>query len=305
MINRRYFIKNTSSAAALLTVSPVLLSFDNTNTKHITILHTNDVHSHIDPFPKDHPKFPSMGGASRRATIIEMIKEQNSNILLLDAGDTIQGTPYFNMYGGELEWKLMTLMNYNAMTIGNHEFDNGLEGLVKNLPHAKFDIICSNYNFTNTIFDGNTTAFKIYTVDGVKIGVFGLGVELKGLVDKKLYLETKYLNPIEITQDTTRILKDLGCDLIVCLSHLGYNYTKPTEKDLISDLKLAALTQDIDLIIGGHTHTFLEEPKIVKNIVGKDVIINQVGAFGVNIGRIDFIFTKDKLTNRVKNIEVQ
>jgi 5'-nucleotidase len=304
-MNRRFFIKKSSSTAALLAVSPSLLSFNSQNIKHITILHTNDVHSHIDPFPKDHPRNPNMGGASRRAAMIETVRNQNPNVLLLDAGDTIQGTPYFNMYGGELEWKLMSLMKYNAMTIGNHEFDNGLEGMIKNLPFANFDIISSNYDFKNTIFDGRTKGFKIYTIDEVKIGVFGLGVELEGLVDKKLYKETKFLNPVEIAQDTTNTLRSIGCDLVICLSHLGYNYTKPAEKDKISDVKLAALTQDIDLIIGGHTHTFLNEPKIVKNILGKEVIINQVGAYGINIGRIDFIFTDDVLTNKAKNIEIK
>jgi 5'-nucleotidase len=304
-MNRRFFIKKSSSTAALLAASPSLLSFDSQNIKHITILHTNDVHSHIDPFPKDHPRNPNMGGASRRAAMIETVRNQNPNVLLLDAGDTIQGTPYFNMYGGELEWKLMSLMKYNAMTIGNHEFDNGLEGMIKNLPFANFDIISSNYDFKNTIFEGRSKGFKIYTIDGIKIGVFGLGVELEGLVDKKLYKETKYLNPVEIAQDTTNTLRSIGCDLVICLSHLGYNYTKPAEKDKISDVKLAALTQDIDLIIGGHTHTFLNEPKIVKNKLGKEVIINQVGAYGINIGRIDFIFTDDVLTNKAKNIEVQ
>jgi 5'-nucleotidase len=305
MMNRRYFIKKTSNAAALLSVAPAFMSFDNPKIKHITILHTNDVHSHIDPFPSDHPRNPNMGGASRRAAMIENVRKQNPNVLLLDAGDTIQGTPYFNMYGGELEWKLMSLMQYNAMTIGNHEFDNGLEGLIKNYPHATFDIICSNYDFKNTIFEGKTKGFKIYELSGIKIGVFGLGVELEGLVDKGLYKETKYLNPIEIAQDNTNTLKSLGCDLVVCLSHLGYNYTKPAEKDKISDVKLAALTHDIDLIIGGHTHTFLDEPKILKNKAGKEVIINQVGAYGINIGRIDFIFTDDVLSNKAKNIEVQ
>jgi 5'-nucleotidase len=304
-MNRRYFIKKTSNAAALLSVAPTFLSFENSKVKHITILHTNDVHSHIEPFPKNHPRNPNMGGASRRAELIENVRKQNPNILILDAGDTIQGTPYFNMYGGELEWKLMSLMQYNAMTIGNHEFDNGLEGLVKNFPYATFDIICSNYDFKNTIFEGRTKAFKIYTKDGIKIGIFGLGVELEGLVDKQMYQETKYLNPIEIAQDCTNTLKNLGCDLVICLSHLGYNYTNPSEKDKISDVKLATLTQDIDLIIGGHTHTFLDKPIIAINKAGKEVIINQVGAYGINIGRIDFIFTDDVLTNKAKNIEIQ
>ena len=304
-MNRRVFLKQSGASATILAASPSLLSFDNQNIKHITILHTNDVHSHIDPFPKDHPRNPNMGGASRRAALIETIRIQNPNVLLLDAGDTVQGTPYYNMYGGELEWKLMSKMKYNAMTIGNHEFDNGLDGLLKIFPHANFDIISSNYDFKNTVFEGRTKSFKIYTVAGIKIGVFGLGVELQGLVDKNLYKETRYIDPLEVAQDTTNSLRRLGCKIVICLSHLGYKYTKPAERNKISDVKLAALTQDIDLIIGGHTHTFLEEPVILRNKIGKQVIVNQVGAYGINLGRVDFIFTNDVLSNSSKTIEVQ
>lgn len=291
IINRREFIKTTSSSALCIGLNGLPQIFDSLNEIQLTILHTNDVHSHIDPFPLNHPKNPGLGGVARRAKIIENIRKENQNVLLLDAGDSFQGTPYFNFYGGELEFKLMSKMGYDATTIGNHEFDNGIEGLAEQMPNANFDFISANYDFNNTILQGLTQPFKVFKKGSLKVGVFGLGVELQGLVDKKSYKETKYLDPIEITQEMTAILKKQQCDLIICLSHLGYDYKDPKK---ISDIKLAQKTKDIDIIIGGHTHTFLEKPKIVKNIDDKNVIINQVGCFGINLGRIDVYFSKDK-----------
>jgi 5'-nucleotidase len=215
-------------------------------------------------------------------------------VLLLDAGDVFQGTPYFNYYGGELELKLMSMMKYDLATLGNHDFDNGIEGFYSQLPHANFDFVSANYDFKNTALDTHIKPYKIFHKDGIKIGVFGLGIELKGLVDKKNYKETVYNDPIEIAQDITRILrKEQKCDLVICLSHLGYQY-KNNDENKISDLKLAQKTQDIDLIIGGHTHTFLDKPTIVKNAVGNEVLVNQVGCYGLYLGRIDFYFDTNK-----------
>jgi 5'-nucleotidase len=292
-MKRRDFIEKTAASTALLSLGLSLSSFKSESVEHLTILHTNDVHSYIDPFPADHPKNPNMGGVSKRATIIEKIRLENPNVLLLDAGDIFQGTPYFNYYGGELEFKLMSMMKYDAATIGNHDFDNGLEGIVAQMPHASFEFISSNYDFKNTPMDGYTKPYKIFNKQGIKVGVFGLGIELSGLVDKKNYKETLYNNPVETAQDMVRILKqEKKCDLVICLSHLGYNYN--TEPDKICDLKLASLTKDIDLIIGGHTHTFLDKPTIVKNIEQKEVLVNQVGCYGINLGRIDFYFDSNK-----------
>ncbi len=293
-MKRRDFIQKTAASSALLTLGGLSISSFKTNDiKHITVLHTNDVHSYIDPFPADDPRNPNMGGVARRAAMIADIRKENPNVLLLDAGDIFQGTPYFNYYGGELEFKLMSMMQYDASAIGNHDFDNGLDGLFAQLPHAKFDFLSANYDFKNTVMDGHVNPYKIFKIDGVKIGVFGLGVELAGLVDKKNYKETVYLDPIEVSQDMSRILKkDKKCDMVICLSHIGYQYKN--EKDKVSDLKLAAATKDIDLIIGGHTHTFLDKPTIVKNIDGKEVMVNQVGCYGLNLGRIDFYFDNDK-----------
>lgn len=293
-MKRRNFIQQTVSSSAFLSLGGLTLSsFSTKKTKKITILHTNDTHSHIDPFPADHPKNPGMGGAARRANAIQKIRQEEENVLLLDAGDIFQGTPYFNYYGGELEFKLMSMMQYDVATMGNHDFDNGIDGFYAQLPHAKFDFVSANYDFKNTVLDELVKPYKIIKKDGIKIGIFGLGVELNGLVDKKLYKETKYLNPIEIAEEMTRILKvQEKCDLVICLSHLGFKYANDPEK--VCDLLLAQKTKNIDLIIGGHTHTFLDKPIVQTNRDGQPVLINQVGCFGINLGRIDFYFSDHK-----------
>ncbi|MBQ0786935.1 MAG: metallophosphatase [Oceanihabitans sp.] len=294
-MKRRDFIQQTSATAALITLGGLgLQSFTSgSKTTKITILHTNDVHSHIDAFGPEDGRNPNQGGVARRASLIQNIRNENPNTLLLDAGDIFQGTPYFNYYGGELEFKLMSMLKYDAATIGNHDFDNGINGLLAQLPHAKFDFLSANYDFSNTVMDSFVKPYKVFKKDGIKIGVFGLGIELNGLVDKNMYKETKYLNPIEIAQDMSRILKENEkCDLVICLSHLGYYYKNFTEK--VSDLNLAKATKDIDLIIGGHTHTFLPKPTIAQNSIGENVLVNQVGCYGINLGKIDFYFDADK-----------
>ena len=289
-MKRRKFIKQTTASLALASVGGLTFNSCETKPKHITILHTNDTHSQIEPFDPSHHKFANKGGVARRASLVQKVRKENPNTLLLDAGDIFQGTPYFNYFGGEIEFKLMSLLKYDAATMGNHDFDNSIDGFHHQLPNANFDFVCANYDFKNTILNTLVKPYKIFFKDGIKIGVFGLGIELHNLVSPELFKETNYLDPIEITKDITRELKENeNCDLIICLSHLGYHY-KNTQK--VSDLKLAAATKDIDLIIGGHTHTFLPKPTLVKNINNETVIVNQVGAYGVNLGRIDFYFDK-------------
>lgn len=293
-MKRRTFIQQTAASGALLGLGGLSLSsFDSSKQKKITILHTNDVHSHIDPFGPNDGRNANKGGVARRASLIESIRQENTNTLLFDAGDIFQGTPYFNYYGGELEFKLMSMLKYDAATIGNHDFDNGIDGLYAQLPHANFEFVCSNYDFTNTVMDTHVRPYKIFKREGIKIGVFGLGIELNGLVIKNLYKETKYLDPIGVAQDMSAQLKnEKGCDLVICLSHLGY-YDR-NSPDRICDLVLARGTKDIDLIIGGHTHTFLPKPTIEKNSEGKNVLVNQVGCYGLYLGRVDFYFDSDK-----------
>jgi len=304
-MKRRHFLKHVKSS----TIFGLAIPFTGFNIKSvgdlkkITILHTNDVHSHIDPFPGNDPVNPNGGGVIARSNLINSIKKENANTLVLDAGDVFQGTPYFNFFEGEIELKLMSKMGYNASTLGNHEFDNGIEKLSKSLKHANFSFLNSNYTFKNTPLENKIKKYQVFNVDGIKIGVFGLGIELNGLVEKNLYKGVKYLDPIEISKDITNELKfNQNCDLIICLSHLGFSYSK--DKNLMCDLILAKKTRNIDLIIGGHTHTFLEKPIEIKNLDNKNVLVNQVGCFGINLGKIDFYFSNDPGTQKSKNIKV-
>lgn len=289
--SRRSFLKKSILGGAGLMAFNAIPNeaLAKTDLVKITILHTNDVHSHIDPFPDNDPKYGGLGGVARRAAVIKKIRSEEKNVLLLDAGDIFQGTPYFNMYGGELEFKLMSMMGYDASTIGNHDFDNGLEGLVNQLPHANFPFINCNYDFSDTPMAGKTIPHKIFYKDGIKIGVFGIGIELAGLVDKKMYGNTIYLDPAEKAAKASHYLKfEEKCDLVICLSHLGYKY----ENKKISDVDLAKQSKNIDLIIGAHTHTFIDIPLEYENSDNKKVLVAQVGWAGIRLGRIDYLFEK-------------
>jgi 5'-nucleotidase len=290
VLNRRNFIKNTAAATALLALgikSDSLYAKD--DVLKLVILHTNDVHSRIDPFPMDGSRNQGRGGVAARSALISKIRQENSNVLLFDAGDIFQGTPYFNFYGGELELKMMSMMGYDAGIMGNHDFDNGVEGFHKQLPHANFPILNANYDFSDTLLHDKTQPYKIFKKDGLKIGVFGLGIELTGLVNKVQYGNTIYRDPIVQALRYEKLLKEeKNCDIVICLSHLGYRYSDQK----VSDIVLAESTNYIDLIIGGHTHTFLDKPESIRNLKGKETLINQVGFAGINLGRIDFIFQR-------------
>ncbi|MEO0570863.1 MAG: metallophosphatase [Bacteroidota bacterium] len=292
-MHRRRFLNNSLAATTLVGCGGMTFNACQRNTKKkLTILHTNDVHSHIDPFPSTHNRYSNQGGVARRAALVAQIRKENPNTLLFDAGDIFQGTPYFNFYGGELEFKLMSMLKYDAATIGNHDFDNGITGLLAQMPHAQFSFLSANYDFSKTVMNGLVDPYKIFIVNDLRIGVYGLGIKLQGLVNKKLYKETVYLHPYEIAQDMERNLhENEHCDVVICLSHMGYEYQN---KDIPSDLGLAAVTRHTDLIIGGHTHTFLEKPTLVQNAFDKTVLVNQVGCYGINLGRVDFHFDSDK-----------
>ncbi|PKQ70451.1 Calcineurin-like phosphoesterase [Raineya orbicola] len=294
MISRRQFLTESLVGMGALALAPEwLLAESNKDAVKITILHTNDMHSRIEPFPNDGRKFAGLGGMARRAELIKQIRSQEANVLLLDAGDIIQGTPYFNFYGGEVELKLMSQMGYDAATIGNHEFDNGIAGFNKFLPHANFPYLIANYDFSGEESLKNAfQPYKIFEKQGIRIGVFGLGIQLKGLVLDKFYGNTKYLDPVGTAKEMVQTLKAKKCDLIICLSHLGYRYDDEPHK--ISDYKLAQAVEGIDLIIGGHTHTFLDKPEQVTHPNGHITLINQVGWAGIRLGRVDFIFEKGK-----------
>ncbi len=284
-MKRRNFIQNIVLGTGTLLVSPSLFSQENLKRKkRLVILHTNDTHSTIESFPSKHSKFPNMGGVSKRHTILQKIRSEEEHVLLLDAGDIFQGTPYFNTFNGELEMKLMSLLQYDAATMGNHDFDIGLEGFLNAQQFANFPFLCANYDFSETILSGKTKAHHIFHKAGIKIGVFGIGITLKGLVPMDKYGNTRYLDPISTANKIASELKSKSCDLVICLSHLGFEYEN---KNINSDRKLAAETQNIDIILGGHTHSFFDKPLVLKNSKNKDVLVNQVGWGGVYLGRID------------------
>jgi 5'-nucleotidase len=292
-INRRKFLQQAAAAGGALAVTPLLAAAEPPAVKRITILHTNDVHSRLDPFPMDGSRNQGLGGVAARAALIQEIRDEGGEVLLLDAGDIFQGTPYFNMYKGEPEMKAMQKMGYDAATMGNHDFDAGLENFAAQLSHVQFPIILCNYDFSGTVMESKFQPYKIFQKGDLKIGVLGVGIELKGLVPENLYGKTVYLHPIESANRTADLLRKQGCDMVICLSHLGDKY----DDDKVSDEILAKESFDIDLIIGGHTHRFFTEPRKYPNRRGGDTVVNQVGWAGIQLGRLDYSFSGYKKKN--------
>ncbi len=284
--NRRKFIQQTAAAGAgLLTASLIPQEVDAASlASEFTILHTNDVHSRLEPFPMDGSRNQGLGGVAARASIISGIRKEKEHLLLLDAGDIFQGTPYFNMYKGEPEIKAMSMMGYDAATMGNHDFDAGIENFANQLQHASFPIVICNYDFTGTALEQKTIPYKIFKKGKTKIGVLGVGIELQGLVPENLYGKTVYQDPIIAANRTAEILKKEGCEMIICLSHLGDKY----EEAKVSDEILAKESYNIDLIIGGHTHRFFETPRKYLNKRQNEVLVNQVGWSGIQLGQLDY-----------------
>ncbi len=291
-MKRRVFLKQAAWTTGMALAAPGLgWAGGLKSAERLTILHTNDWHSRIDPFPEGDGRNGGKGGALRRAALIDRIRAEEPNVLLLDSGDVFQGTPYFNFFGGELEFKLMSGMKYDAGTIGNHDFDAGLEGLAKQLPHANFPLLSANYDFSKTILDGKTQSWLVLQRGPFKVGIFGLGLELKGLVPEKLYGNTVYQDPVEKANRTALHLHERErCDLVICLSHLGLF----AERGKVNDRVLAAQSRHVDVILGGHTHTFMSEPELAANRQGEPVLINQVGWAGLRLGRLDIAFDRNR-----------
>ena len=277
-MERRDFLKYMLMGGVAMMTRPIESFATNTRVvgpvaKRLTILHTNDVHSHIDAFPANDEKYPGMGGYARRAAYIKQVRENTyRELLVFDCGDMFQGTPYFNFYKGKLEISLMNKMGIDAVTIGNHEFDNGLDILLDRVQEANFPFLNANYQFKDQRAQKLIRPYKVFERCGRRIGVFGLGVKLSGLVSKVNFGDTKYKDPISVADELARQLKrDEHCDLVIAITHIGYD--RGSQPD---DLKLAAKTRYLDIILGGHTHTFLPEPTFVDNVVGKKVRVNQV-----------------------------
>jgi len=262
--------------------------FSNRNTKKqtVTILHTNDFHSRFEAFESQNKRWGNQGGIARMKDLIDQERSIDTDLMLFDSGDVFQGTPYFNVFKGhpELEW--MNKVGYDATTVGNHDFDLGIEHLHQIRMEYKTPTLNCNYKLESKWAEKNLIKpFKIIERKGIKIGVTGVGIDLKGLLSESSYSGISYNDPIEILQKIVDHLRNNEkCELVIVLSHLGYKY----ENDKIDDLKLASKTHGIDAILGGHTHTFLDEPTMIKNIKGKKVIVNQAGWAGLRLGKLVF-----------------
>ena len=260
----------------------------------ITILHTNDVHSQIDPLPAN-DRNAGKGGAARRATLVKRVRAENPNTLLIDAGDAFQGTPYFNFYKGEVEYKTMSAIGYDVGTLGNHDFDNGVEGLAAAMKFAKFEFVSANYDVRGTVIESRVKPYVVREIAGVRVGIFGLGINPEGLITPENFKGIKYYEPVKISRGAVRVLREReGCAMVVCASHLGY-YPNP-KQDELGDTQVVAQVDGIDFIASGHTHTFMQQPVLAKQPSGGNTVIFQVGKSGIYLGRVDFTVKNNKVT---------
>lgn len=245
--------------------------------KQLIILQTSDVHSRLEPINQAGDRNYGEGGFVRRATFLNQFRKDHKNVLLFDCGDISQGTPYYNMFRGEVEVKLMNEMGYDAMTIGNHEFDFDLDNMARLFKLANFPIVCANYDLEATVLKDLVKPYVILKRNGLKVGVFGLGTQPEGMIQANKCEGVIYKDPIQVSNEVATLLQAKGCDLVVCLSHLGIQM----------DESLVAKTRNIDAILGGHSHTFMKEPKKYLNMDGKETTIMHTGKSGVRVGRLD------------------
>ena len=260
----------------------------------ITILHTNDMHSQIDPLPAN-DRNAGKGGVARRATLVKRIRAENPNTLLIDAGDAFQGTPYFNFYKGEVEYKAMSAIGYDVVTLGNHDFDNGVDGLAWAMKFASFEFVSTNYDVRGTPIENRVKPYVVREIAGVRIGIFGLGINPEGLITPENFKGIKYYDPVKVSRGAAQVLREREhCAMVVCASHLGY-YPNPKQNE-IGDTQVASQVDGIDFIASGHTHTFMKEPVVTKQPSGGSTIIFQVGKSGIYLGRVDFTVKDNKVT---------
>lgn len=252
--------------------------------KQLVILHTNDTHSTVMPLNENlnDTMKAGRGGYLRRLAMLKEERAKDPELLLFDSGDFSQGSPYYTIYEGEVEVGLMNMMRYDAATIGNHEFDFGLDNMARLFRMAEFPIVCANYDFTGTVVEGLVKPYVVLERKGLKIGVFGVAPKLEGLVSKANYEGVSYLDPVEKAREVSDLLRnEEKCDVVVCLSHLGWAIQPDVE-----DSTLVAGTSNIDIVLGGHSHTYLTELQWVKNRDGREIPVDQNGKHGIFIGRM-------------------
>jgi 5'-nucleotidase len=290
MIDRRNFLTTSAAFGATLVGFPRTLLEASAAETVITILHTNDTHSQIDPLPPN-DRNAGKGGVARRATLVKRVRKENPNTLLLDAGDVLQGTPYFNFYKGEVEYKAMSAIGYDAGTLGNHEFDNGLEALAAALKFANFDIVSANYDVKGTVLEDRVKRYVVKTAGGIRVGLFGLGISPTALITPANFKGVTFIDPVIAAREVVKKLREEeGCSLIVCMSHLGYH-----EDGKRGNSMLASQVDGIDFIASGHTHLFMEQPVTATQPCGAKTLIFEVGKSGIYVGRVDFTFRTGKL----------
>lgn len=247
----------------------------------LTVLHINDTHSHIDP--QRSGEYIGRGGVIEQAAYIDSVRcaDGKRNVLLLHAGDYGQGTSYFTELGGNIEIDVMNAMMFDASCLGNHEFDNGLDELARRLKNLRNDIVCANYDFSGTVLDGLVKPYTIVRKAGKKIGIIGLLTDVSSVVDSDIAKVLHYQDPVKVVNRLAEFLKEQkGCDLVICLSHLGY----------MEDKDVAANTVNVDLIVGGHSHTLLHKKQVVKNPECEDVVVVQNWKWGLNLGHLTIDF---------------
>ncbi len=290
MINRRNFLTTSAAFGATLVGFPRTLLEASAAESVITILHTNDTHSQIDPLPPN-DRNAGKGGVARRATLVKRVRKENPNTLLLDAGDVLQGTPYFNFYKGEVEYKAMSAIGYDAGTLGNHEFDNGLEALAAALKFANFDIVSANYDVKGTVLEDRVKRYVVKTAGGIRVGLFGLGISPTALITPANFKGVTFIDPVIAAREVVKKLREEErCSLVVCMSHLGYH-----EDGKRGNSMLASQVDGIDFIASGHTHLFMEQPVTAIQPCGAKTLIFEVGKSGIYVGRVDFTFRTGKL----------
>lgn len=280
MKNYRYIL-----VSVLLCLGTTLVA----QNKSLTILHTNDTHSCIYPLNPNlaDTMLAGRGGFIRRIKMLKEERKKDPQLLLFDSGDFSQGSPYYTLYQGEVEVKLMNEMGYDAGTLGNHEFDFGMDNLARLIKQLNYPVVCSNYDFTGTVCEGLVKPYIILKRKGIKIGVFGLSPEMKGLVDLQKCEGVKYLDPIKVGQQMASLLKNkYKCDLVICLSHMGWL------KKGMSEQRIIAHTRGIGLLLGGHSHTYFQSLRYVKNLDGKEIPVDQNGKHAVYVGKLLLQFKK-------------